>query len=189
MGDGGFVRRIRIFAAAFLALTGLFVFSSCGAASDKAQDAADYAKDAVGKAAEFAGEVTANWLGTTAATVGKSYNKSVVERLKNLKITVDKVDFKTAEGQKDYTIVLTLDNSAPDNEKMYVSVLLDDNYLIACDKNDYVYSLSPRGTEVADYDYNNMIMPGKNRLTVYTSIPETEEISHLLFIENELRLP
>jgi hypothetical protein len=147
------------------------------------------------EAAKAAGEVTANWLGTTAANVGKSYNESVVKRLEYLTVTVDKISSKTKDKKKKYTIDLTIDNAAPDNEKLYVDLLLYDNYLVACDKKDYTYMLSTYDgeydeNEEREYDYsNNMIVPGKSRITVYTVVAETEEINRLLFLGKEVSLP
>jgi hypothetical protein len=190
------LHRVLVFVLAALVAAGSLAFSGCGLFSDENKEKA---VKVINDVAEYAGEVTANWLGTTAANVGKIYNKSVVKRLEYLDIAVDKIDYKTKDGEKAYTIELSIDNTAPENEKLYVDILLDDHYLIACDKNDYVYSLSPyREMEEGEdedayydeqYDYDNEIVPGKSRLTVYTTLPEAEEIDHLLFIEKNLNLP
>jgi thiol-disulfide isomerase/thioredoxin len=181
---------------AALIAAGLFALSGCGAVADKAQQAADSAADAaagaVGKAAEIAGEATANFIGTTAGNVGKSYNATIVERFGKLSISVDSVESEAAGGENRYTIDLTLVNSAPASEKMYVDILLDDYYLVACDADDYVYSLTPYDPYEDEDDeddtyyeenYDNMIVPGKSRLTVYTSLPEEASVDHLLFLE------
>jgi hypothetical protein len=191
------------FILAALMITGLLALPGCktteekakeaaGYAEEKAKEAAGYAGEKAQEAAEAVGKVTASWLGTTAANVGKNYNKSVVERLKYLEITVEGITHETKDGKKDYTIKLTLNNTAPDNEKIHIDNLLDDNYLIACDQNDYSYSLSPYGydeDEDYDYEYEELVNPGKSHLTVYTELDEADEIAYLQFIDKKISLP
>jgi hypothetical protein len=185
--------------ALLIAAMAMFALSGCGAVADKAQQAADSAADvaasAVGKAAEIAGEATANFIGTTAGNVGKSYNATIVERFGNLSISVDGIESETVGGDHRYTIELALVNSAPAGEKMYVDILLDDYYLVACDAEDYVYRFTPYDPyeknddeDDASYEenYSNMIVPGKSRLVVYTSLPEEKTVDHLLFLEKAI---
>ena len=188
----------------------LVALSGCGKVKDKAEDVAEIALDAVEKGAEIAGEATANWLGTMAGNVGKDFNETIAKRFAYLEISIDKVDIieqEEAEGEIDeadgieldepegesdddgiiiYSIDLTLNNTAPDTEKMYIDTVLGDHYLVACDQNDYTYSLA------AYNSYNrsdNLIKPGKSRLTVYTELSDQDELSYLLFIGNKINLP
>jgi len=194
--------KVRISIAIALTITCLFLLPGCQKAEEKAQEAekkaqeaAEYAKDKAVEAAEYAGELTANWLGTTAANVGKAYNKSVVERLKYLDITVDKIESENKDGETNYTIELSLNNSAPDNEKIHIGNLLEDHYLVACDQKDYTYSLLAYTNEdeadeyYEEYGNEDIIKGGKSRLTVYTTLPEADEISYLLFIDKKISLP
>jgi hypothetical protein len=174
-------------------VVGLLALPGCGFAKEKTKEAAEQAGDLVDKAAEAAGEVTANWLGTTAANVGKNYNKSVIERLKYLEISIDKISYETKNKKKVYTIELTINNTAPDNEKIYSDILIDDNYLVACDQDDYTYNLLlyKTGDEESEDDYyddyyDDTINAGKNHLTVYTELNESDEIDHLLFIDKSI---
>jgi hypothetical protein len=107
-----------------------------------------------------------------------------------LEISVDKIDYKTKDKKKNYTIELTLNNTAPEDEKMYVYILLDDNYLIACDQNDYTYSLTSYLDPDDQYEYyDETIISGKSRLTVYTELDEADEIAYLQFNDKEISLP
>ena len=169
---------------------------------DKAEDAAETALGAVEKGAEIAGEATANWLGTMAGNVGKNFNETIAERFAYLEISVNEVDKIEPETEPDadedvaaesdddgimrYAIELTINNTAPDNEKMYIDTLLNDHYLVACDQNDYTYSLA---TENSYNRSDNLIKPGKSKLTVYTELSDQDELSYLLFIGNKINLP
>ena len=176
-------------------------------AAGAAESAAETALGAVEKGAEIAGEATANWLGTTAGNVGKDFNETIAKRFAYLEITVDKVVSETdeedadveegdvveedgaeeIEGNKEisYTIDLTINNTAPNTEKMYINILIGDYYLVACDQDDYTYSLSTERNS----GYYDQIMPGKSKLTVYTEMSEPDELSSLLFIGNKISLP
>ena len=165
---------------------------------DKAADAAEVALDAVEKGAEIAGEATANWLGTTAGNVGKNFNETIKERFAYLEISVDAINIiepdaedgeepdEAEDGVVLYSINLTINNTAPDTEKMYIHILLGDHYLIACDRDDYTYSLS---ADRSAGGYSDQILPGKSKLTVRTELSEPDEISYLLFIGNKITLP
>ena len=176
-------RNQSVMLVAILLAAMLFSLSACENLEDKAKEVAN-------QAAEFAGEVTASWLGTTAGKVGESYNKATIERLQAVAVTVEKITHEEEGEQKNYTITLTLNNSAPDKDKVYVEDLLEDNYLIACDKRDYAYRLLIYNPNNGSTDYDNMlIMVGKSRMTVYTSVPVSEEISYLRYVGEKISLP
>jgi hypothetical protein len=171
-------------------IAGLFAFSGCGAVEEKAKESASYVQDTANKVAEAAGEVTANWLGSTVANVDESYNEAIVERLKYVEISVDKIDYEIRDKKKGYTIELTFNSTAPDEEKTYVDMLFDDNYIVACDRNDYVYNLSPyRNEDDEYYGYDDFILPGQSHLTVYTELNEADEIVNLQYIDKKISLP
>ena len=201
------ISRISVLLLVAIVAVAMFALPGCKKVKEKAAGAAETALGLVEKGAEIAGEATANWLGTTAGNVGKNFNKTIVERLAYLEITVDNVDKSVAEaGEGDaededaegvegedaeteispgivsYAFDLTINNTAPNTEKIYINVLLDDYYLVACDQDDYTYSLYDRS-------YENNIMPGKSKLTVYTELAEPDEISYLLFIGDKISLP
>ena len=187
---------IVIVAMALVALPG------CSKVKEKAAGAAETALGAVERGAEIAGEATANWLGTTAGNVGKNFNETIVERFSYLEITVDSIDIVEPEvedeGEGDveeniddsgtilYSIELTLNNTAPDSEKLYMNILLGDYYLVACDQDDYTYSLRAGSNSKGYYD---QIKPGKSKFTAYTELAEPDRISYLLFIGNRINAP
>jgi len=68
-----------------------------------------------------------------------------------------------------------------------VDVLLDGDYLLACDQDDYVYTLSTYGLD--GYTGNqglNYIPTGKSRLTVYTTMSGNNTFDHLLFLGEDI---
>ena len=214
MGTSKMNRFFVVLLAGVVALA-LFALPGCGKVKEKAAGAAEIALGAVEKGAEIAGEATANWLGTTAGNVGKEFNETIAERFGYLEITVDEisraeVEPKPASASGDptsgdpadlnedaagtatdpatarYTIKLTINNTAPDKEKMYTSILLGDYYLTACDQNDYTYSLTADQTAGRPSD---LILPGKSKLTVYTDLAASDKLAYLLFIGDKIPLP
>ena len=183
------INRFSVLVLVCIAALALFSFSACGNAKEKAKDAAKSAGSAalgaLEKGAEIAGEATANWLGTTAGNVGKNFNETITERLSYLDISVDSIESEAEEGINKYTLELTVNNTAPDDEKIYMETILKDNYLVACDQDDYTYKLTVEKGEVG---YSNTVMPGKSRYTIYTELAEIDEISYLMFIGEKIEL-
>ena len=190
----------------------LVALPGCSKVKEKAKDAAGAALNVVEKGAEIAGDATASWLGKTAGNVGKNFNETIIERFAYLEISIDEVNIIEAEAEEAeadedvdeeevdeeveeeviddgiirYSIELTLNNKAPHNEKLYVNILLGDHYLVACDQDDYTYSLT---VDRSAYSYYDQILPGKSKLTVCTELSEPAELSYLLYIGNKIRLP
>ena len=200
MGKGK-SNRFCIFLMAAIVALAFVVLPGCSKVKEKAADAAEIALGALEKGAAIAGEATANWLGTTAGNVGKNFNETITERFAYLAISVNEIKrieakSEDGEGESDgeeveegivrYTIEITINNSAPDNEKMYMHILLGDHYLVACDQDDYTYSLTPGSNAKGSFD---LILPGKSKFTAYVELAEQDEISYLLFIGNKISLP
>jgi major membrane immunogen (membrane-anchored lipoprotein) len=178
------------------------LLTGCIFSDESKEKVKDKAAEVIGDAAEYAGEMTANWIGTTTANIGKNYNEAVVKRMAYLDITVEKVESKIRDDKRKlYKLELMVNNPAPANEKMYYHILLDDNYLVACNGDDYTYSLTLYDNgydddsideDDEDYDddsYNDMINPGKSRIVAYTELPAEEAISYLQFIDKKISLP
>ena len=199
--------RVFVLLLAAIVVMALFALPGCGKlkekVKDKAEDAAEIALDAVEKGAEVAGEATGNWLGTMAGNVGKNFNETITERFAYLDISINDIDIIEPEAEEEegedgdgddgsddgiirYSIDLIINNTAPDTEKMYISVLLGDHYLVACDQGDYTYSLT---ADRNGNGYNDLILPGKSKLTINTELSEPDELSYLLFIGNKISLP
>ena len=185
------INRFSILVLVCITAVALLALPACGRAAkekavEKVEAATEKALDAIEKGAEIAGKATANWLGTTAGNIGKNFNETITERLSYLEISIDSITSETEDEIESYTLDITINNTAPDDEKIYINVILSDNYLVACDQDDYTYKF------LVDKDaigYSDNVKPGKSRYTITTDLPEADKLGYLLFIGEKIDLP
>jgi len=76
---------------------------------------------------------------------------------------------------------MVFDNKSPADVKLYFDDLLGNNYLVACDKDDFSYSLwFNRG------DYDDNILFGKSKYYFTVKVPEEVEIDHVKYVNKNI---
>lgn len=193
--------RFAISSAAFIVLVGLNTFLIIKYIYDNRGQIAETADKIITSAIDKTAEYTVRGAIATASTFSKAYDAGVIKQFENLSITYSssKYEFDKDKDKKIYEIELVLDNSIPSNEEIYFGSLVQKNYLIACDGDDFVYEIIPEDGDAGyaqdrelialveffvgrEYTKYGKILPGKSRHKILAVVPNDVEIKYLLFL-------
>ena len=139
-------------------------------------------REIVDKTLEISSEIVSRSLVSTLQNFEKNWDKGRLEQLKNLSISLSSIDYETKDGIKDYTIEIIFDNNSPTEVKLYFVDLLGNNYLVACDKEDFAYPLRLKD----EWDEN--IPFGKSRYNFTVDVSEGIEIDHIRYVTENIML-
>ena len=131
---------------------------------------------------EKSSEIVSKGLVLTAQNFEKNWDTRRLSQLENLSITLESIEHEIDEDIKRYKICFIFDNKSPIEVKLYFSDLLGNNYLFACDKNEFVYFL-----ELEDWT-STVILPGKSRYNFRAEVPKDIEIEYIRYVNQKIRL-
>jgi len=112
----------------------------------------------------------------------KKLEKNRLAKLDKLTIFLDSIKHETKGEYRNYTIGVIFNNNNPTDVKLYFSDLLENNYLVACDKDDFVYPMELRDKQ------GDLILFGKSRHYFLTEVPKNVEIDHIRYIYKNISL-
>jgi len=112
----------------------------------------------------------------------KKLEENRLAKLDKLTIFLDSIKYETKGDYRKYTIGVILNNNNPMDVKLYFSDLLEKNYIVACDKDDYVYPIELRDKQ------GDLILFGKSRHYFVTDVPKNVEIDHIRYIYKNITL-
>jgi hypothetical protein len=112
----------------------------------------------------------------------KRQEENRLAKLENLTIFLDSINSQTRGDITIYTLELTFKNDNPLDVKLYVNDLLEDKYLVACDKDDFVYPVEIRDKQ------EDLILFGKTRHYFWAEVPKSVEIDHMRYIYQSITL-
>lgn len=139
--------RTVVSAVVFVILGGLNTFLIIKYVYDNRNEIGKTAYSLITTAIDKTAEYMARGAIATASTFTKSYNSNVIKQFENLDISYSSSKFEIDEDNKIYEIELVLDNKIQRNEEIYFGSLVQKNYLIACDIDDYVYKIVPEDAD------------------------------------------
>jgi len=112
----------------------------------------------------------------------KKREENRLAKLEKLTIFLDSIKHEPKGDYRRYTIGVIFNNNSPTEDKLYFSDLLENNYLAACDKDDFVYPMELRDKQ------GDIILFGKSRHYFVTDVPKNVEIDHIRYIYKNLTL-
>ena len=134
------------------------------------------------KTVEKTSEIFSDSLAQTASNFEKNWDSTLLKKFEKLDISVIKSDYEIENGNKVYTIDLLFINSNPDNSKIYLHDLLNNNYLVSCNNDDIVYIIK-------NETYETDKMPvGKTKGSFSVSIPKNENLAYIRFIHKKIQI-
>jgi hypothetical protein len=172
---------------------------------DNREEIAAVADSAIGKAIDKSAEYTARSITETASAYGRAYNDKIIKQFENLDIRYLSETHEVRDGKKVYAVELELDNNIPRNEELYFGSIIANKYLLACDKDDYVYGIVPADEDAGfttgqdlislfefilnrEYTKYGKILPGKTKHKILVSVPEEVDIAYLQFLDRRIDL-
>ena len=126
-------------------------------------------------------ELAGKGLALTAQSFEKSWDENRIRQLANLHISPLALEYEPLDNGKTYRLELILDNQSPPEIKLYLSDLINNHYLAACDAEYFVYPL-----EITANHGNNAIPFGKNKFGFTVTVPAAVEITHVRFIREKI---
>jgi hypothetical protein len=172
---------------------------------DNRSKIANTADELINTAIDKTVEYTVRGAMGTAQTFSRSYNASVIKQFENLDISFSssKFELDKEKEQKIYEIEVILDNKIQRNEEIYFGSLVQKNYLIACDVDDFVYRIIPEDSDGGyikerelialveffmnrEYTKFGKILPGKSLHKILVVVPKDVEISYLMFLDKRI---
>ena len=191
--------------ALVLFLGGLNVFFIIKYIYDNRDEIAHAADELITTAIDKSVEYTVRGAIGTVSTFSRSYNASVIKQFENLDIDFSSSRFEIEEDQKIYEIEVILDNRIRRNEDIYFGSIVQNNYLIACDSDDFVYRIIPEDADSGfikdralislveyfvgrEYTKYGKIVPGKSLHKILVVVPEEVEISYLKYFEKRIEI-
>jgi hypothetical protein len=172
---------------------------------DNRQKIAAAADSAIGMAIDKSAEYTARSITETASAYGRAYNAKIIKQFENLDIRYLSDTNEVKDGKKVYAVELELNNNIPRNEELYFGSIIANKYLLACDKDDYVYGIVPADEDAGfttdqdlislfefilnrEYSKYGKILPGKTKHKILVSMPEDVDMAYLQFLDRRIDL-
>ena len=157
------------------------------------------------KAVRIPAEMVGKGFALTYQSLEKNWDKNRLQQLQNLHIYFSSMDYERQNETKIYDIELIFDNASPAEVKLHLDDLIENHYLLVCDKDDFVYTLPliytsikttqttertddgvTSRTEAVSTQYANTIIPfGKSKYRFNVTVPSDVEITHARLV-NEL---
>lgn len=199
-------RNIVIFVTAsicFIFLCGLNTFLIIKHVYDNRNKIADATFELLGSAIDKTAELTVRGAMATASAYRSSVTTTVINRFKGLEITYSSSRFEIEEDKKIYEIALVLDNNLPAKEEIYFGNLVQNNYLAACDTEDFAYAIIPQDGDSGfiedralislvefffnrEYTKYGKILPGKTMHKVLVVVPRDVELAYMQFLDRRI---
>jgi len=164
-------------------------------------------EDLTDKAVRIPAEMAGKGFALTAQSFEKNWDKNRLQQLQNLHVYFSSMDYERQNETKIYDIELIFDNTSPAEVKLHLDDLIENHYLLVCDKDDFVYTLPliytnikttqtteqtndgvTSKTETVSRQYANTIIPfGKSKFRFNVTVPDDVEITHARLV-NEVIL-
>jgi amino acid transporter len=158
--------------------------------------------DLLDKSVRIPAEMVGKGFALTFQSFEKNWDKNRLQQLQNLHISFSSMDYEIQDETKIYDIEFIFDNASPAEVKLYLKDILNNHYLLVCDKDDFVYTIplvytnirktqtkeqTDNGvtstTQVTSTQYSNTIIPfGKSRFRFNVTVPNDVEITHARFV-------
>lgn len=129
-------------------------------------------------------EVIGGGLALTAAHFEQGWDKNLIKKFGNLEISVVKSGFSNGRKGKKYEIELMLDNHNPADDKIYFHDLIENNYLVICDRQDLVH---PFGKNKINYE-TDKIPAGKTKASFEMIVSNDVTLEYIRFVTNRINL-
>jgi hypothetical protein len=127
-------------------------------------------------AVETSAHIASEGYSLTMQIFSKNWEKNRLTKLEKLTVFLDSIKYETRGDLRRYTLSVTFNNNSPAEVKLYFSDLLENNYIVACDKDDFVYPVELKEKQ------GDMILFGKSRHNFLVDVPRTVEIDHIRYI-------
>ena len=197
--------RFVVFSAISIFLGGLNAIFIVSYIYDNRDEIANVADELITTAIDKSVEYTVRGAIGTVSTFSRSYNTSVIKQFENLDINYSSSRFEIEEDQKIYEIEVILDNNIQRNDDIYFGSIVQNNYLLACDSDDFVYRIIPEDADSGfikdralislveyfvgrEYTKYGKIVPGKSLHKILVVVPEEVEISYLKYFEKRIEI-
>jgi heme/copper-type cytochrome/quinol oxidase subunit 2 len=135
------------------------------------------------KAVRIPAEIAGKGLALAYQSLEKNWDQGIIQQFQNLNISPSTMNYVVKDKNRIYDIELIFDNTSPTEIKLYLSDIIRNNYLVVCDKDDFVYLLEPSSQRT-----NTIIPFGKSKLKFMVTAPKDVEITHARFINTIIQL-
>jgi len=128
-------------------------------------------------------DVLSKGLTLTTSNFEKNWDKQIIEELKNIQIEVKSVNYENSDkGKKCILEIVIINNVSVNERKLYIHDLLENNYLVAYDNEDFVHTL-----DVNKYE-NDKIPSGKSKGLFETNIDQNATIKGVSLLNNKIEI-
>jgi hypothetical protein len=128
-------------------------------------------------------DVLSKGLTLTASNFEKNWDKQIIDELKDVKIEIKSVKYEnTDKGKKCILEIIVINNVSNDQRKIYMHDLLENNYLVAYDNDDFVHTI-----DIKEYE-NDKIPFGKSKGIFETNIDKDSLIKGISFLNNKIEI-
>ena len=137
----------------------------------------------ISKSLSVTSDVLSKGLTLTASNFEKNWDKQIIEELKDVKVEIKSVNYETTDkGNKCILELIIVNNVSNDQRKLYIHDLLENNYLVAYDNDDFVHTI-----DVKEYE-NDKIPYGKSKGLFETNIDKDATIKGISFLNNKIEV-
>jgi hypothetical protein len=137
----------------------------------------------ISKTIDATSEIVSKSLTLTAANFEKNWDKQVIEELENITIEIKSVNYeKKDNAQKCFLELIIINNVTNNDRKLYIHDLLENNYIVAYDTDDFVHTIS-----VKEYE-NDKIPQGKSKGFFEVNIDDNIKIKGLSFLGKKIEI-
>jgi hypothetical protein len=134
------------------------------------------------KTIEKSSDIISDSLAQTVSGFEKNWDKTLLKKFENLDITLVSSNQKVKDKKIIYTLELLFNNTNPDNAKIYFHDLLENNYLVACDKDDVVFIMKA-------IEYNSDKIPvGKTKGTFEVELKKDDNLTYIRFVHKKIMI-
>ncbi|MDR1898935.1 MAG: hypothetical protein LBQ55_02905 [Treponema sp.] len=162
----------------------------------------------IDKAVRIPAEMAGKGLALTFQSFEQSWDQNRLLQLEKLRVSASSLSWEDGENGRVYDIGLIFDNDSPEDIKLYLDDLIGNHYLLAGDRDDFVYPMkiadrpmssvstertveqrtgnaeagTTERTTTYSTEYANTIIPfGKSRFRFTLTVPADVEITHVSY--------
>ena len=127
-------------------------------------------------------EAVSRGFAATLQNFEQNWDRGRLEQLENLTILLSSIEFEIEDDIKNYTLEIIFENNSPTDVKLYFVDLLGNNYLVACDKEEFAYPLGLKDRR------EDTIPFGKSKYYLTVNVLKEVEIDHVRYVGNNIMI-
>jgi hypothetical protein len=142
----------------------------------------------VNKTVESGAEVLSKGLALTVSNLEKNWDRTLIKKFEKLEISILKTEVANVKDGKKYKFDLFLNNTNPMDIKIYMHDLFNNNYLVVCDKDDFVYLFGDKKWQCTVFYQIDAIPVGKSKASFEITLPKDVNLDYIRFMKEKIQI-